>query len=67
MKNIDLLKKLKPHKGPIYVAMLVQDDVVSVRAYKNDLIDILERASPNGGMMQIIRQDETGMYLDAAS
>lgn len=43
MTNLELITKLRSHKGRVMAGVLGNDDVRYLRVYKNDLIDDLSR------------------------
>lgn len=64
MANLKVKCDIRMHRGHIMVGMLVRDDVVYVRAFKEDLLNALCHL-PEDSVRSSIRDGV--LYVDAAS
>ena len=64
MIDTELLATIRNHRGPIYVGMLLRDDVVYVKVVKEDLLSRLRCIQLNQAYASIT---EGCMYIHNAS
>lgn len=66
MTNLELIAKLRAHKGPVMAGVVGNNDVRYLRVYKNDLIDDLSRM-PNEESSYRVSYGCGDLYIDPAN
>lgn len=59
--NAENIKKIRTHKGPVFVLALIKNDSTYIQAVKKDVISLLEDS--NNDIFDLVYEDSK-LYLD---